>query len=126
MQIRRTERGWAGHFICADNCRFRRNTLLVLGGTRVVVSTVGNMCRDGEIKEIGDRRYYETMVFYAGDDGPYVDANVMYSIMISSKWGVWADTLKELPKDVDNRANEMHERIVAEVMDRMQTGDIKE
>jgi hypothetical protein len=77
MKITTTERGWGGHFICADKCRFRRNTLISVDGKpKYVVSTVGNM-RDrdtGEIEEIGYDRHYETMAFGAFKDGAYFDA----------------------------------------------------
>ena len=70
-KVKRTERGWAGHFICGNDCRFRRNTLLEYGDKRVVVSTVGNLLyinpitKKGEITTIGLNRYYETMAFEA-------------------------------------------------------------
>jgi hypothetical protein len=69
-EIKRTERGWAGHFICSNWCRFRRNTLLELGDVRIVISTIGLMEKDpefktNEFKEIGPGRYFETMAFHA-------------------------------------------------------------
>ena len=41
MEVKRTERGYPGHFILSHRCVFTRNTLLEYGETRVIVSTVG-------------------------------------------------------------------------------------
>ena len=119
--VKRTERGWAGHFICAHRCRYHRNTLLELGDVRIVVSTVGNM-HTGDAKEpemIGAGRYYETMAFYAHQDGAYVEADVCRGeIPFKSNWSLdrWQDD------DIDLQADAMHEAVVAEISERMVSG----
>lgn len=122
MEIERTERGWAGHFICANRCRFRRNTLLRLGDVRIVVSTVGLMepLREGEpFQEIGLDRHYETMVFHADpNDTRYYDADVTAQIFFDSPWAI-EDV------DADDSANEMHETVVSELTERLKSGEFK-
>lgn len=108
--ISRLERGWAGHFICANRCLFRRNTLLCRGKLKVVVSTVGLLFLNENDKEptpIGFKRHYETMVFEA-DKSQYNDADVTKPITFDSPWAL------ELPAD-DLAANAMHEDVVDEI-----------
>jgi hypothetical protein len=115
--VQRTERGWAGHFICANRCRFRRNTLLKRGDTRIVVSTVGllvNIKGDG-FETVGNNRYFETMAFYAAFDGRYWDADVSRQISFESPW-----CISEV--DADDRANDQHEAVVWEISDRLASG----
>lgn len=111
--IKRTERGWAGHFIRAMQCHFRRNTLLESGATRIVVSTVGRYLSDlpngsGKYQQIGYKRYAETMAFWAMKDGQYWDADVSKEYSFDSPW-----TLDSLDDQV---ANDMHEAVVEEIM----------
>lgn len=83
-EVRVTERGWAGHLIFADACRFRRNTLLEYKDKKWIVSTVGAMPAnkysldksENGFTTIGFGRYYETMAFEAQKNGAYWDANV--------------------------------------------------
>lgn len=113
-----TDRGWAGHFICANRCMFRRNTLIEGDKDSVVVSTVGAMrVRDGEeLEAIGlGGRYYETMVFGTHHDGGYIDAKVSDERSFDSEGSICADSINELPDDVDNKANAMHDAIVVEM-----------
>ena len=117
MKVIRTERGWAGHFICGDRCLFKRNTLLQTKKDSVVVSTVGAMKKSSGvgIETIGaGGRFYETMVFGAEQEGEYIEANVTDERSFDSEWAICADSQEELPKDVDNIADKMHETVVDE------------
>ena len=105
--VKRTERGWAGHFIGAANCLFRRNSLLERGEIRIVVSTVGNYRLDNKIENIGAfGRCHETMAFRAEFDGQYWDTDVSCQFHLDCPWslGIEAD---------DNEINDMHETAVA-------------
>lgn len=125
QEVKRTERGWAGHFICANYCRFRRNTLLEYGDKKWVVSTVGYYVNPflGKMEEIGHHRWYETMAFKSDAEDTYFhDADVTQEIPFESEWGIFADTAKELIDKhpfADNEANDMHEAVVAELMEKI-------
>lgn len=123
--LKRTERGWAGHFIAADSCRFRRNTLLEYKDLKWVVSTVGCCCIGEHIDTIGYERWYETRVFEATYQDGYLDADVTKQIEISQDWGIWGRTWEEVMENYpapDNAANDMHERIVDEMIERIRGG----
>jgi hypothetical protein len=116
--VTRTERGWGGHFICADLCLFRRNTLLhnTDTGAKIVISTVGLMKGpDGGIEAIGWERYYETMAFAGEQEGKYIDANVSREVDFDSPWSI-----REI--DADDQANDMHEAVVQELRNKMLLG----
>ena len=125
IEVKRTERGWAGHFCCSYDCRFRRNTLLEYNGVGIVVSTVGNMIRNGVPEEIGLGRDYETMAFYVDpESGDYKDADTTYEkqIFFNSNW-----QLKNNGDDdfIDNKANDMHETVVKELSKKLLRGELK-
>ena len=110
-----TERGWPGHYILADRCMFRRNTLVELGEERVVVSTVGRMrTRDGESDDtIGaEERSFETMAFRAVMDGGYWEADVRRQISLSDqKWSIAGHEPSR-----SGEANDMHDGYVAAIV----------
>ncbi len=127
--VKRTERGWGGHFICGDRCWFRRNTLLEYHDIKIVVSTVGAM-RDWSAKgfpnddvsfdTIGHNRYYETMAFHSDTmDTRYHDADVSREITFNSPWCI--DHL-----DADDEANAMHETVVYEISNGLLNGETYE
>lgn len=125
--LKRTERGWGGHFICSHYCLFRRNTLLEYRDKKWIVSTIGNYHPDryGEMDTVGHERWYETMAFEAKENDPYLDADVTKQLRIDSDWGLCASTTDELFEKYqfpDNAANEMHERIVKEFEEKIQNG----
>jgi hypothetical protein len=119
MDIKRTERGWAGHFICANRCRFRRNTLLHHNDIEIVVSTVGLMEFSGKngFETVGNQRYYETMAFHTDpEDVRYHDINVNRQVYFESPWYI-----SEI--DADDKANDMHEAVVTEILEGLVSGN---
>lgn len=117
--VKRTERGWIGHFICADRCRFRRNTLLECGDVRVVVSSVGAFFPkpDGGVDTIGCERHYETMAFIAEWDGTYWDADVFREVAFESPRSLYG-----FERESDEKANNQHEAVVDEISMRLAGG----
>ena len=122
-KVKRTERGWAGHFICAENCQFRRNTLLEYGDRKWVISTVGRLLTtDYKTKKLkfdtigAGNRYYETMAFVGAEiEKGYIDANVSEPIDFESNWAI-----NDIKEDSEQRANDMHEKVVQELMEKIQ------
>lgn len=120
--VKVTERGWAGHFIAAGSCRFRRNTLLEYKDRKWIVSTVGAMPaskldltkKENGFTQIGWERYYETMAFEAQKNGVYWDANVERQIDFDSNWAV-----NECNFNSDQKANEMHDKVVEELIEKI-------
>jgi hypothetical protein len=122
-RVKRTERGWAGHYICALRCRFRRNTLIECGDVKVVVSTVGLQEKmpfddlEDKFERVGPGRYFETMAFYTRDgDTRYNDADITRRFNFDSPWRI--DEI-----DADDRANDMHEAVVEEIMGKLQNDE---
>jgi hypothetical protein len=124
--VKRTERGWPGHFCCADRCIFRRNTLLECNNIKVVVSTVGKMIdihAEGypnkiTFDEIGYNRHYETMAFHAKRFADkYWDADVCRQIDFDSQWSI-----SEI--DADDVANDMHEVVVKELTNKLKSKEV--
>ena len=117
--VKVTERGWAGHLIFADACKFKRNTLLEYKDKKLIVSTVGAMNAnkysleksENSFTTIGLDRYYETMAFEAQKNGIYWDANIEAQISFDSNWA-----LNECDFNSDQEANEMHDRVVEELI----------
>ena len=123
-EVNVTERGWAGHFILANRCLFRRNTLLEYKDKKWVVSTVGAYrTLENKIDNIGHRRWYETMAFEASEKNGYIDTNVENEISFNSDWGIWGDSWEEVCENCngtpDNAANDMHDKVVSELIDKI-------
>ena len=109
------ERGWAGHFCAAADCKYRRNTLITYPDrTGVVVSSVGCYiplhaeCVD----TIGYKRYYETMAFPAVMRNGYVESETGTPLEFNLPWSICADSMEELPDNVDMVMDGQHEDVV--------------
>lgn len=117
-EVKRTERGWAGHCIISDDCRYHRNTLLEYEDLKIVVSTIGRyvpmsrvMYGDYSFDIVGCDRFFETMAFVA-DETKYHDADATQQVEFDSKWSL------DSP-DMEIEADEMHENVVKEISEKM-------
>lgn len=138
-QVKRTERGWCGHFIGGADCQYHRNTLLEYGDKKIVVSTIGRYVPERNrdflnqfvcaveykmfgnniyFETVGADRYFETMAFgaYESEDG-YWDANAGERVLFSSNWQL------DRP-DMEKEADEMHEAVVAEITQDLLNGTL--
>jgi len=117
-EVKRTERGWAGHFVGAHHCEFRRNTLLECGEERLVVSTIGAYTpkQDGKYAWVNAYGFYETLVFKAGKE-PFWDADTTRQVLVEGTW--YIDKLRSF---VDIEANNMHEAAVCKVTEHLREG----
>ena len=123
MKVKRTEYGWAGHYIQSGDCRFRRNTLLEYGDLHIIVSTVGNLQdSNGKSYRIQTYHYYETKVFDAIEyqSGVYIAWN---EIKFDSRPKYITEITPD-SRDSDVQANKMHERVVREIMGKLRKGQI--
>ena len=120
MEVKRTERGWAGHFCLSYRCEYHRNTLLEYNGVKVVVSTVGRLREDmisNTYMEVGCDRYFETMAFIAKENDKYNDADVTRQVSFDAKWC--------LPSPyMELEADAMHEDVVMELSKRLVDGTL--
>ena len=127
MKVKRTERGWAGHFILSYRCLFTRNTLLEYKNVAIVVSTVGRLQKYGnrnfnnkDFETLGIDRYYETMVFHTDkNDKEFQDIDVSKQIYFDSDGAINIEY-------ADNEANEMHETVVVEMIKKIKKGELNE
>ena len=119
MEVKRTERGWAGHFCCSYRCEYHRNTLLEYNGMKVVVSTVGRLrnMKSHDYEELGHGIYFETMAFMADENDKYNDADVDRQVSFDSNWC--------LPyPNMELEADAMHEDVVKELSKRLVDGTL--
>jgi len=117
--IKRTERGWPGHFILADLCNFRRNTLIEKEDIKIIISTIGAMKRDDNYLEIRHDVFYETLVFYAKRQDNYWEIDPAKQIFIDTGYFIY-----NIGENTDLQANKMHEDIVNIIVCKLEAGEL--
>ena len=122
-EVKRTERGWAGHCIISNDCRYHRNTLLEYKDLKIVVSTIGRyipknrvMNGDYSFDTVGLDRFFETMAFVA-DKTKYHDADASQQVEFNSKWFL-------NDPDMEIEADEMHENVIKEISEKMKKNEL--
>jgi hypothetical protein len=116
LEVKRTERGWDEHFIETSHCYFRRNTLLECGEERIVVVTIG--IPEGCEQENGCG-HYETMAFRAKKVGIYWVADRTKKFHFKSNRHLPREYFHPSPETFNAEANDMHETVVAEIIERL-------
>lgn len=118
--IKRIERGTIGYddLDIAIDCRFRRNTLITSDREAIVVVTIGNRIVCGErllpVNHIGD--YYETTVYKT------LTRKGRYPVtLFNERIAVESRTKLSTPFD-NNDADAMHEKVVNEIVRKMEEG----
>lgn len=59
------------------------------------------------------------MAFVGTEQDGYIDADVYQQIYFDSEWGMWGESWDEILEEYphpDNFANDMHEKVVLELM----------
>lgn len=118
--VKRTERGWAGHFISAHQCRFRRNTLLEFEDKKIIISSVGLLEYPYEegFQTVNSFAYFETRIFHALSDNRWSDIDVNKEIFVDAPCHINII-------DADDEANKMHDIVVLEIHNKLLKGEIK-
>lgn len=115
-KVKRTERGWRGHFVGSHQCLFSRNTLIETEETKYIVSTIGAYYPEGLEKGCsplgGGSRYYETMIFEAKQNENYWDVDIEKQFVIPDGCNWYIDTITY---ESDKEANDNHDEIVSTV-----------
>lgn len=126
-EIIRTERGWCGYIKGYQYCLFRRNTLLEYLNKKIVIATLGNFIDPyrWKVMPISNDVWYETIAGYAINKEGYWDIDGDRRIGIKTPHAIYGsmDYLLEKFKTPDIYANNMHEDVVKEMMDRIVEDD---
>ena len=124
-KVTKRERGWPGHFIGGHDCTYTRNTLLTYNDIKIVVSSVGMyhpVSAGDKFDTLNSAQsYYETMAFHADPDSPHSDADISRQICIEH--GAF---IKKIEWMSNVRADEMHEKAVEEVTNKLISGELKD
>ena len=90
--------------------------MLAYNEIKIVVSSLGLMEIDGKFDTVGAGRHFETMAFHADkNDKRYFDADVSKQVYFDNDWAI-------AEVDADDKANEMHEAVVAEISTKLEQG----
>ena len=118
-----TFRGWAGHFICADTCDFKLNTLIEYEDVKIVVSTVGLLLNplplgDCKYTTVGHNRYFETMAWHAELlENKFWDMDVSRPVDFESSW-----RYEKLDSELEATAG--HYKVIEEICEKLKKGII--